>query len=278
MFGAICGDIIGSIYEIENIKSKDFPLFDVNSRFTDDSVMTCAVANASIKYFYNKNFDLFKKNCIDNMQKLGRNHINAGYGGTFIRWLMVNNPKPYNSFGNGSAMRVSSVAYVAESLEEAETLAEISACVSHNHPEGIKGAKAIAGAIWLLLNKKNKEQVKDYIEKKYYKLDFCISEIRDDYKFDVTCQGSVPQAIQCFLESESFEDSIRIAISLGGDSDTIAAITGSLSEAYYGIPENIKNCALSYLDSELLLSLQQFYSLIDNKRKTDAKINGRICK
>ena len=240
--------------------------------------MTCAIANASCEYFYDKNLDLFKKNCIYNMQKLGRSHINAGYGGTFIRWLIANNPKPYNSFGNGSAMRVSSVAYVAESLEETEKLAEISACVSHNHPEGIKGAKAIASAIWLLLNKKTKEEIKDYIETKYYKLDFCISEIRDSYKFDVTCQGSVPQAIQCFLESESFEDSIRIAISLGGDSDTIAAITGSLSEAYYGIPENIKKCALSYLDSELLLSLKQFYNLIDNKRKIDAKRSEIIFK
>lgn len=267
MIGAICGDIIGSIYERENTKSKKFQLFGEGNCFTDDSVMTCAIANACYEYSNNKDKDKFKKDCIFYMQKLGLSHINAGYGGTFIYWLVTKNPSPYNSFGNGSAMRVSPVAYVAETLEEAENLAKISASVSHNHPEGIKGAKAVAGSIWLLLNGSSKEDIRNYINKNYYNLNFSIDSIRDKYVFDVTCQGSVPQAIEAFLESESFEDAIRLAISLGGDSDTIAAITGSLAEACYSVPENIKNQALRYLDDELLSTLKLFYEIkVVNKK------------
>lgn len=260
MLGAVCGDIIGSVYEKNNVKTKEFPLFIKSDRFTDDSVLTCAIAQASWNYLQNKDKDQFKKDCIKYMKTFGTTHINAGYGGNFIRWLLDKNPHPYNSYGNGSAMRVSSVAYVSDSLKEAEELAEISASVSHNHPQGIKGAQAVAGSIWLLLHKAEKEDIKKYIQEKYYNLDFTIDEIRPDYKFDVSCQGSVPQAIEAFIESSGFEDSIRTAISLGGDSDTIGAITGSLSEAYYGIPEDIKDKAISYLDNCLYSSLDKFYN------------------
>ncbi len=267
MLGAFTGDIVGSIYERENKKSKDFDLFTPNNRFTDDSVMTCAVGKACIEYKKNKDIKAFKENCIKYMQYYGRRHINAGYGGTFIKWLVIDNPPPYNSFGNGSAMRVSPCGWVAESLEESEKLAEVSASVSHNHPYGIQGAQAIAASIWMLKNGYSKENVKEYIEEKYYPLDFTIDGIRKDYQFDVTCQGSVPQAIEAFLEGNNFEDCIRLAISIGGDSDTIGAMTGSLAEAYYGIPKEIKEKTLLYLDKDLKKCLNEFEQTITNKEE-----------
>ena len=259
MLGAICGDIIGSIYEWNNIKTKDFELLTDINRFTDDTVMTTAIAKAAIEYKNNKNLNIFRENCIKHMKELGRKYINVGYGSRFKKWLENDNQEPYNSYGNGSAMRVSPVAYIAESLEEVEELAKISAEVTHNHPEGIKGAVSVATSIWLLRNGYTKEDVKKHIENKYYKLDFTIDKIRKDYKFDVTCQGSVPQAIEAFLESKDFEDSIRNAISIGGDSDTIAAITGSLAEAYYEIPNDIKDKITTYLDETILNILEEFY-------------------
>ena len=249
MLGAISGDIIGSIYERENIKTKKFNFYEGKNHFTDDSVMTCAVANACVKYLEDKNLDSFKENLIKEMQGLGLSHLNAGYGGNFIYWLF--NPIPYNSFGNGSAMRVSPVAWVAETLEETLTLAKISAEVSHNHHEGIKGAQAVAAAIFLLRQGKSKEEIKKYIK-----------------EFDVSCQGSVPQALESFFEANSFEDAIRNAISIGGDSDTIAAIAGSLAEACYDIPEYIKDKSMSYLDYSLISSVNSFYEVIYNKTNT----------
>lgn len=267
MLGAICGDIIGSIYEVNNIKSKEFELFTEKSRFTDDSVMTCAIAMACYIYKQDKDLEKFEDNCILYIKNLGLRHINAGYGGNFIYWLLSKNPKPYNSYGNGAAMRVSPVAWVAESLEEAEILAEISAKVSHNHPYGISGAKSIATSIWMLLHSYSKEEIKKYIEENYYDLNFNISKIRESYSFDVSCQGSVPQAIVAFLESNSFEDCIRNAISIGGDSDTIAAIAGSLAEAYYGIPREIESKALTYLDDDLLNCVEKFNNYSNFKIK-----------
>jgi len=267
MFGALTGDIVGSIYDI---KSKDFDLFTNDDRFTDDSVMTCAISKACVEYVKDKDTNKFKKNCVKYMQELGRSHINAGYGGTFIKWLLISNPPPYNSFGNGSAMRVSPVGWIAETLEEAEMLAEISASVSHDHPEGIKGAQSVAGAIWMLRNGYSKDNVKEYIEDKYYSLDFKMDDIRDTYRFDVTCQGSVPQSIQAFLESVDFEDCIKIAISIGGDSDTIGAIAGSLAEAYYGVPEDIKNRTISYLDQDLLKCVTEFEK-VKSKKTNETK-------
>jgi len=251
MLGAICGDVVGSVYEWHNIRKKEFELFKDKCFFTDDSVMTVAVAKACIEYLKDNDKENFRNNCIKYMQEIGRKYPRAGYGGRFYGWLASSDPKPYNSFGNGSAMRVSPVGWVAKSLEEAEDLAEISAEVTHNHQEGIKGAKSIAGAIWLLRNGSSKEEVSKYIKDNYYNIDFTLDEIRADYKFNETCQGSVPQAIEAFLESTDFEDAIRNAISIGGDSDTIAAITGSMAEACYGMSEEIKTKVLSYLSDEL---------------------------
>lgn len=268
MVGALTGDIVGSIYEGHNIKSKEFPLFGSRNRATDDSVMTCAISKACVEYSKTKDKEKFKKDCIKYMQELGRTHINAGYGGTFIKWLLIDNPMPYNSFGNGSAMRVSPVGWVADTLEEAEELASISASVSHNHPEGIKGAQSTAAVIWMLRNGYSKENIKEYIESKYYPLDFKIDEIRPYYRFDVTCQGSVPQAIECFLESKDYEDCIRLAISLGGDSDTIGAIAGSMAEAFYGVPEEIRQTTMTYLDPELTKCVKEFEAMKKAKEET----------
>ncbi len=273
MLGAICGDIIGSVYEWHNIKTKDFELFKGDCRYTDDSVMTIAIAKACIEYLKDKeayevehNITIvpkgsFRNNCIKYMRHFGNEHIGAGYGGRFFDWLSTKNPQPYNSYGNGSAMRVSPCGWVAQSLKEAEELAEISAEVTHNHPEGIKGAKAIASAIWLLRNGKTKDEVLEYIKAKYYVIDFTLNDIRTDYKFDVTCQGSVPQAIEAFMESNSFEDAIKNAISIGGDSDTIGAITGSMAEAFYGIDEEIKNKALSFVTKDLMEVIEEFENI-----------------
>lgn len=267
MLGAITGDIIGSVYEVQNLrtnfpmKSEKFKLYSENCSYTDDTVMTCAIANACVKYATSKNLEKFKENCINEMRYLGQTHINAGYGGGFIRWLLSENPKPYGSYGNGSAMRVSPVAYVSDSLEECEILAKISASVTHNHPEGIKGAQAVAGSIWLLIHGKSKEDIRKYVEK-YYDMNFNLDNIREDYRFDVTCQGSVPESIEAFLEGKDFIDCLRKSISMGGDADTMAAITGSLAEAYYGIPKKIMKKSESYLDNQLKNSTKNFYDIV----------------
>jgi ADP-ribosylglycohydrolase len=245
MLGAIIGDIVGSIYEWDNIKTKDFPLFGERCYFTDDSVMTIAVADALLRGGTSDDF-------IDSMKKIGRLYPDAGYGGMFVRWLFSDDREPYNSWGNGSAMRVSPCGWFAESLEEAETLAERSAAVTHDHPEGIKGAQAAAAAIYLARTGKSKEEIKEYIEVKHlYDLSRTLDEIRPIYQFDGSCQGTVPEAIIAFLESTDFEDAIRNAISLGGDSDTLAAITGSIAEAAYGISRGIVFGAFTSLDDTL---------------------------
>ena len=259
MLGAITGDIIGSIYERNNIKTKQFDLFTDKNRFTDDTVMTFAVAEALMNGGGHENFIRF-------MKRYGLLYPRAGYGRTFVRWLASDTTEPYNSWGNGSAMRVSSCGWIAnldipieEGLKLTEDLAKKSAEVTHNHPEGIKGAQATAASIFFMRHGKSKnaikeykEKLKDYIKDRFeYDLDFTIDEIRPIYRFDVSCQGSVPPAIVSFLESENFEDAIRNAISIGGDSDTIGAITGSVAEAAYGIPEDIKEKAMSYLDGRL---------------------------
>ena len=271
MFGAVVGDIIGSVYEWHNIKTKDFPLFRDDCHFTDDTVMTCAVADGIMNGGERDEF-------IDAMKKYGRMYPHAGYGGRFREWLFSDNREPYYSFGNGSAMRVSPCAWRMDCGFCARTgmwpsngrrHAAMSAEVTHNHPEGIKGALAVADAIFMCryyfggyhgdyeLPIKNdpdeiKRRIRNHIEKEHgYDLSFTLDEIRPDYRFDVTCQGSVPQAIAAFLESRDFEDAIRNAVSIGGDSDTIAAMTGSIAEAAYGIPDWIKEKAWSYLDEPL---------------------------
>ena len=258
MLGAIIGDIVGSVYEWNNIKTKDFPIFREDYFFTDDTVMTCAVAEAIMNGGQKDDF-------IDAMKKYGKMYPDAGYGARFSSWINSDNREPYNSFGNGSAMRVSPCAWVmeAETSElpsEGKRLAQLSSEVTHNHPEGIKGAMATADAIYMcryfLGGDDNpaeiKRRIKEHIEKEYgYDLSKTLDEIRPTYRFNETCQDTVPQAIVAFLESTDFEDAIRNAISLGGDSDTLAAITGSIAEAAYGIPEWIKDKAYSYLDEPL---------------------------
>jgi len=245
MLGAIIGDIVGSHYEWNNHKSKDFTLFTKHNFFTDDTVLTVAIAKAIMNGAKDDDF-------VEALHELGNKYPKAGYGASFVRWLKYNDRLPYNSWGNGSAMRVSPVGWCCNTLEQTLELATKSACVTHNHPEGIKGAKAVAGAIYLLRTGSSKEEVKDWITNVIgYDLDFTLDGIRDDYYFDVSCQGSVPQAIVAFLEATDFEGCIRNAISIGGDSDTIGAIAGSIAEAYYPIPKVISDKALSYLDDYL---------------------------
>ena len=235
--GAIVGDCVGSRFEFDNIKSKNFDLFTPESTLTDDSLMTIAVFKALTNC--KEDYSDLAEQTVKCMRELGRLYPEAGYGVKFDFWLHDKNPKPYNSWGNGSAMRVSGCGFMANTLEEAEKLAEITASVTHNHPEGIKGAKATAAAVFLAKNGTDKKEIREYITKNYYPLDFTLDEIRNDYDFDVSCQGTVPPALQAFFESENFEDAIRNAVSIGGDSDTVAAVTGAVAGAYYGVPEDI---------------------------------------
>lgn len=264
MLGAIIGDIVGSIYEFNNHRSKDFKLLDDRCYFTDDSVMTIAIAKALLKS--EKDFSNLSEKTIYYMQNIGRLYPDSGYGGNFYHWVFSNNPKPYNSFGNGAAMRVSSCAWFGNTIDEVKKLSKMVTEVTHNHPEGIKGAEATAVAIFLARNGKSIEYIRDYINKNYYKIDFTLDEIRDTYYFNEICQDTVPQAIEAFLESTSFEDAIRNAISIGGDSDTLAAITGSIAEAYYGIPNDIREKALKYLDERLLNILIEFEQIFQTNK------------
>ena len=251
MFGAIIGDIVGSIYEFNNIKTKDFPLFRERCSYTDDTVMT--VANAD--------WLITGDSLLGVMQDYGNRFPNAGYGGMFRSWLREDEPKPYNSFGNGSAMRVSPVGWAFDTLEETLEAAKQSAEITHNHPEGIKGAQATAVCIFMARAGKSKQEIKEYIEQTFgYNLSRTCDEIRPDYHFDVTCQGSVPESIIAFLESTDFENAIRLAVSLGGDADTMGAITGGIAEAFYGgVPEHIRKEVLKRLPNEFIDVMQKFY-------------------
>jgi ADP-ribosylglycohydrolase len=256
MIGAICGDVLGSIYEFSNHKSEDFILFDESCNYTDDTVLTIATADCLINKgdfgrYYKKYFLYFP---------------DRGYGGSFKEWGVSSSMQPYNSWGNGSAMRISPVGFAFNSLEFVLINAKKSAKVTHNHPEGIKGAQAVAAAIFLAKNGSSKNEIKEFIENKfYYKLDKSLEEIRPSYSFDVSCQGSVPQAITAFLESNEFEDAIRKAISIGGDSDTIACITGGIAEAYYGgVPGDIIKFVMSKLDKNFLKVIKDFYKTFVN--------------
>lgn len=289
MMGAIVGDIVGSVYEWHNIKSKDFPLFRDDCFFTDDTVMTCAVAEAVLNGGQRDDF-------IDAMKKYGRMYPDAGYGGRFGAWLFSDNREALNSFGNGSAMRVSPCAWAMGCTFSArEGLwpsngrdgARLSAEVTHNHPEGIRGAMATADAIILcrydlggycsdgetpISDKLTecKRRIKEHIEQEYgYDLSRTLDDIRPTYRFNETCQDTVPQAITAFLESADFEDAIRNAISLGGDSDTLAAVTGSIAEAAYGIPDWIQEKAYSYLDEPLKEVLRRWEQYVAPERRAN---------
>ena len=257
MYGAIIGDIVGSIYEFNNHRSKNFELFSEKCFFTDDTVMTLAVAKALLSYDRVEDVEAFKRTLVECMHELGNAYILAGYGGRFLSWIMRRLTEPYNSYGNGSAMRVSACVWYARSLEEAMALAEASSAVTHNHPEGIKGAVVTAGAAYLARTGADKAQIREFIER-YYRLDFTIDEIRPTYRFNETCQGTVPQAMEAFLESESFEDCVRLSISVGGDSDTLAAISCTVAEAFYGVPATMRIYATSYLDERLFSILEDF--------------------
>ena len=256
MIGAIIGDVVGSRFEWRNHQSKEFDLFDPACRPTDDSVMSLAVARAILESASDHK-DLCEKT-VRSMQGLGRAYPEAGYGGMFSAWIASDGPRPYQSFGNGAGMRVGPAGFAAESLEEARLLSRHVTVVTHDHPLAVAGAEAIATSICLARSGATKAELRRHIEGGYYTLDFTIDELRPTYRFDVTCQGSIPVALEAFLESRDFEDAIRTAVSVGGDTDTIAAMAGSVAEAYYGVPEHIVEGVLPYLDNGLTAILFAF--------------------
>lgn len=250
MIGAIAGDIIGSIYEHQQIKTKDFPLFDERCLFTDDTVLTIAVADAILK----------GSPYMGSVRRVGRRYPRAGYGGLFVRWLHSDDPRPYSSWGNGSAMRVSPIGFAFSTEDEVLRQARMSAEITHNHPEGIKGAEATALAVFLARTGHDKETIRSHVKALFgYDLDRTIDDIRPTYSFDVSCQGTVPEAIVAFLDSASYEDAIRNAVSLGGDSDTLACITGGIAEAFYGsIPKEIREKVEELLTPDLWETAKAF--------------------
>ncbi|MGN1182230.1 MAG: ADP-ribosylglycohydrolase family protein [Faecalibacillus sp.] len=293
MYGAFIGDIVGSKYEFCNIKTKKFPLFSEECDYTDDTIMTVALAKAIlVQYKSNEKTKDFQEVLVEVMQDFGRRYPypKGAYGSHFSYWLFSDDPKPYGSYGNGSAMRVSSCALIAVTMEEALTLARASTSVTHNHPEGIKGAEAVSAAIFLAKSGKSKEEIKQYITTHYYDLDFTLDSIRDTYSFDVSCQGSVPQAIVAFLESNDFEDAIRNVISIGGDCDTTGAITGAIAWIYYALDFGgydgwvhdqldksmlkIKEQAITYLPDEFIVIADEFHQVCC-KRFTDFHSAGK---
>ena len=269
MLGTILGDIIGSPYQYSHnaIKDKEFVLFKECSHYTDDTVMALAISEAFIKGYQDEKKSY--NEAIKSMQYFGRHYTNAGYGGNFYKWICSMDPKPYQSYGNGSAMRVTSIAYLYENIDNVQKFADISARPTHNHVEGLKGACSIASAIYLARHKVDKKIIKKYIKEKYgYKLDKTCDEIRTYNTFDISCQKTVPFALQCFFEGNSFEECIRLAISLGGDSDTIGAMAGAIAEPYYGIPNGYKEEACSRMDKFLTGKLEDFYKFVNDKEKS----------
>lgn len=243
MLGALVGDVVGSVYEWHNHRSKDFPLFQPKSTFTDDSVLTVALADAILA---GVDYAVV-------MRRYGERYPNAGYGGMFRQWLRTPSMGPYNSFGNGAAMRISPAGWAYQTLEETLEKAASYTSVTHSHPEGVKGAEATAGAIWMARHGKSKVEIRSWVSKRTgYDLSRTCDQIRPTYKFNETCQGTVPEALIAFLESTDFEDAIRLGVSLGGDTDTLTCITGSVAEAFYGgVPAAIEKEALSRLDAPL---------------------------
>lgn len=252
MIGAIAGDVIGSVYEHAPIKSKSFPLFHPRARFTDDTVLTVAVAHAILE----------GETYRSSIREIGRRYPDAGYGGSFIQWLLADNAPPYNSWGNGSAMRVSPIGFAYDDEQTVLREAEASAAITHDHPEGIKGAQATALAILLAQRKTPRGEIRNEITRRFgYDLNRSVDEIRPGYSFDISCQGTVPQAIIAFLDSTSWEDAVRNAISLGGDSDTLACITGGIAEAWYGeVPRRVQAQVLAALPNDLAGIVTRFRS------------------
>lgn len=258
MLGAIAGDVIGSVHEGTGTKTKDFPLFVERSRFTDDTVLTVAVAERLLR----------GGQYVDLYHDYASAYPRAGYGGTFIRWAMYRNREPYNSWGNGSAMRVSPIGFACDSLEDVLTQARESAEVTHNHPEGIRGAQATAAAIFLARSGRTKSDIKSLVEQEFgYDLSESLDAIRERYRFDVSCQGSVPQSIVAFLQADGYEDAVRNAISLGGDADTMACIAGGIAEAFFGgVPDEIASRTLAALDDRLRGVVTEFRERFADRR------------
>lgn len=297
MYGAFIGDIVGSKYEFHNIKTKQFPLFSQGCDYTDDTIMTVAVAKAILlsrreQIHKSENGKPFQDFLIETMQDFGRRYPNpaGSYGGSFSKWLREENPKPYGSYGNGAAMRVSPCGLAAVMLDEALALARASASVTHDHPEGIKGAQAVSAAIFLAKIGHSKDDIRQYITENFYDLDFTLDSIRANYRFDESCQGTVPQAIIAFLESESYEDAIRNAVSIGGDSDTLAAITGSIAWVYYAVKSScyggwanhdfdpamllIEEQAKTYLPREFIEIAEEFHEVCWQRAGTNERVGG----
>ena len=269
MYGAILGDIIGAPFEFDRgDKTKEFPLFSIESEFTDDSVMTIAVAEALLtvrKEGITADDDI-RGELVRSMRKWGKRYPDAGYGARFFRWLWDSNPEPYGSYGNGSAMRVSSAGWLYDSLEETRRMARLTADVTHNHPEGIKGAEAVAAAIYLARTGHTKDEICDYVIKEFgYDLSRTCDEIRPTYYHVETCQQTVPEAFAAFFEGVDYEDVIRTGISLGGDTDTLACIAGSMAEAFYGVPAELKSECRRRLTDEMKAVLSEFEETVANE-------------
>ena len=266
MLGAILGDMVGSPYEFDrnNHKSKDFPLLSERSHFTDDTVMTLAVARGLMagQGDAQKTFAEVQHE----MRRLGNVYPDAGYGGMFRRWLCAEHPQPYGSFGNGSAMRVAAAGWLFDTLDKTLEMAKVTAEVTHNHPEGIKGAQATAAAIFLARTGHSKPEIRQYVEQTFgYDLSRTCDEIRPYYRHVETCQQTVPEAIIAFLESTGFEDALRNAVSLGGDSDTLACITGGIAEAFYGMPQELRAGTLKRLPEEMRAAYELFRQNLERK-------------
>ena len=280
MYGTILGDIIGCPFEFDRgDKTKDFKLFSRRSHFTDDSVMTLAVCKALLKVGQDATVKEIEDAVITSMQSWGRRYPHEGYGGYFRCWLTARHPEPYNSFGKGSAMRVSAAGWLYDSLEKTRVVAKATANVTHNHPEGIKGAESTASAIFMARNGSSKEEIKKYIENEFhYDLNRTLDEIRPSFHMHETCQKTVPEAIIAFLEAKDFEDTIRNAVSLGGDTATLGAITGSIAEAYFGIPEALRSECRNRINKDMRDVVDTFYSLVrkDDSPNTNQMIEKAI--
>ncbi len=270
MFGAILGDIIGQPFEFDRgNKSKEFPLFCKNPRFTDDSVMTIAICDGILKAGLDADENTMKTSMITSMQLWGHKYPHAGYGGRFYRWLACEDTKPYNSWGNGSAMRVSSVGWLFETLERTREVARWSAEVTHNHPEGVKGAESTASVIWMARNGYTKPQIKEYITKEFgYDLSRTCDQIRPDYHHVESCQETVPQAITAFLEGTSFEDVVRTAVSLGGDCDTLTDIAAAMGEAFFEMPAELKEKCFEFTTKDMHEVMERFVGVAEGKHSS----------
>lgn len=265
MIGAMIGDIVGSRFEFDRGgKTKEFKLFTRENRYTDDTVMTIAVAEALIDAGVDADEKTVKKNLIKSMKKWGQKYPDAGYGARFFWWVISGDPKPYGSYGNGSGMRVSSVGWLYDSIERTREVARWTAEVTHNHPEGVKGAESTAAAIYMARNGSSKEGIRDYLEREFgYDLSRTLDEIRPTYHHVEDCMHTMPEAFTCFLESESYEDALRNVIYIGGDTDTLCAIAGAIAEAYWGIPEAIRAEGSVFLEDDMTAALDRFNKAVE---------------